>query len=197
MRYYLWRYFADAPDPLNAPDLNIVNLMFLLAGFSLHGTPGWLMHRCRQRRRRCGRAVAVSVPCGYRWVITSTHLNEQLGCICSRVDAGQFSSAGGCLLAVFGVFVLRRLEEVGPAPCHGGCSRSASRTWMVVTAHDLVRRSPTSCNPSDALPVLGLFHLRARDVMGYTFVVFPRCCRCVLLLVTLLGLTPRISSEFG
>jgi len=39
------------------------------------------------------------------------------------------------------------------------------------------------------LPILGMFGLRARDVMGYTFVVFLVLTPLVVLLVTLLGLT--------
>jgi short-chain fatty acids transporter len=39
------------------------------------------------------------------------------------------------------------------------------------------------------LPVLGMFQLRARDVMGYTFVVFIALVPVVLLLVTFLGRT--------
>jgi short-chain fatty acids transporter len=39
------------------------------------------------------------------------------------------------------------------------------------------------------LPILGLFRLRARDVMGYTFVVFLVLVPVVLLLVTVLGRT--------
>ena len=39
------------------------------------------------------------------------------------------------------------------------------------------------------LPILGLFGLRARDVMGYTFVVFLVLLPLVLILVTLLGRT--------
>ena len=39
------------------------------------------------------------------------------------------------------------------------------------------------------LPVLGLFKLGARDVMGYTIVVFLALTPVVILLVTLLGLT--------
>ena len=39
------------------------------------------------------------------------------------------------------------------------------------------------------LPILGMFGLRARDVMGYTFVVFLALTPVVILLVTLLGAT--------
>jgi short subunit fatty acids transporter len=37
--------------------------------------------------------------------------------------------------------------------------------------------------------VLGLFQLRARDIMGYTFTVFVVLLPTVVVLVTLLGLT--------
>jgi short-chain fatty acids transporter len=39
------------------------------------------------------------------------------------------------------------------------------------------------------LPILGMFKLAARDVMGYTLVVFLALVPVVLLLVTLLGAT--------
>jgi short subunit fatty acids transporter len=39
------------------------------------------------------------------------------------------------------------------------------------------------------LPILGMFRLSARDVMGYTLVVFFVLTPLVFLLVTLLGLT--------
>ncbi len=39
------------------------------------------------------------------------------------------------------------------------------------------------------IPVLGLLGLRARDVMGYTFLVFIVLVPVVLVLVTLLGAT--------
>jgi short-chain fatty acids transporter len=39
------------------------------------------------------------------------------------------------------------------------------------------------------LPILGMFGLGARDVMGYTFLVFVVLVPVVLVLVTLLGMT--------
>ena len=41
------------------------------------------------------------------------------------------------------------------------------------------------------IPVLGLLGLRARDVMGYTFLVFLVLLPTVLVLVTVLGATLR------
>jgi short-chain fatty acids transporter len=39
------------------------------------------------------------------------------------------------------------------------------------------------------LPILGLFGLRAKDVMGYTLVVFLVLAPLVLVMVTVLGMT--------
>jgi len=62
--------------------------------------------------------------------------------------------------------------------------------WVVV-AYDLGEALANLLQPFWMLPVLGMLGLRARDVMGYTFVVFLALTPVVLLLVTLLGLTLR------
>ena len=59
----------------------------------------------------------------------------------------------------------------------------------VVAAYDLGEALANLVQPFWMLPILGLFGLRARDVMGYTFVVFLVLPPVVLVLVTLLGLT--------
>src|SRR5262249_61063612 len=60
--------------------------------------------------------------------------------------------------------------------------------WMVAV-YDLGEALANLVQPFWMLPVLGLFGLRARDVMGYTFVVFVVLMPVVLVLVTLLGAT--------
>jgi short-chain fatty acids transporter len=59
----------------------------------------------------------------------------------------------------------------------------------VVSAYDLGEALANLIQPFWMLPTLGLFGLGARDVMGYTFVVFLALVPVVLALVTLLGLT--------
>jgi len=59
----------------------------------------------------------------------------------------------------------------------------------VVSAYDLGEALANLLQPFWMLPVLGLFKLGARDVMGYTIVVFLALAPVVLLLVTLLGMT--------
>ena len=61
----------------------------------------------------------------------------------------------------------------------------------VVSAYDLGEALANLVQPFWMLPILGLFRLAARDVMGYTLVVFFALVPVVLVLVTLLGLTLR------
>jgi short-chain fatty acids transporter len=59
----------------------------------------------------------------------------------------------------------------------------------IVAAYDLGEALANLVQPFWMLPILGLFRLGARDVMGYTLVVFLALVPVVLLLVTLLGRT--------
>ena len=59
----------------------------------------------------------------------------------------------------------------------------------VVSAYDLGEALANLVQPFWMLPTLGLLKLGARDVMGYTVVVFLALTPLVLILVTLLGLT--------
>jgi short-chain fatty acids transporter len=59
----------------------------------------------------------------------------------------------------------------------------------VVAAYDLGEALANLLQPFWMLPILGIFQLRARDVMGYTLVVFLALVPTVLVLVTLLGTT--------
>ena len=58
----------------------------------------------------------------------------------------------------------------------------------VVSAYDLGEALANLLQPFWMLSILSLFQLRARDVMGYTFVVFLVLVPTVLLLVTFLGM---------
>lgn len=190
---YLWRYFAEAPDPLNALTLNIVNLMFLLAGFLLHGTPGRLMHAV-QAATPAVWGVLLQFPfyAGIAGVITSTHLNEQLAHLFVRVSTpATFPPLVAVYSAVLGVFVPSGGSKwVIEAPYVMAAAHDLHvHLGWVVAAYDLGEAIANLLQPFWMLPVLGLFHLRARDVMGYTFVVFVVLLPLVLLLVTLLGLT--------
>ena len=59
----------------------------------------------------------------------------------------------------------------------------------VVAAYDLGEALANLVQPFWMLPILGLFRLRARDIMGYTLVVFLALVPVVIRLVLVLGMT--------
>src|SRR5258707_7509052 len=104
---YLARYFRAAGDPLNALTLNSLNLIFLLLGFLLHGTPARLMPAV-QNATPAVWGVILQVPfyAGIAGVITTTHLNEQLAGLFVRVSSQTTVPPLVALYsAVLGVFV--------------------------------------------------------------------------------------------
>ena len=60
--------------------------------------------------------------------------------------------------------------------------------WTVTT-YDLGEALANLIQPFWMLPILGIFGLRARDVMGFTFIVFLVLAPLVLILVSVLAPT--------
>ncbi|MGE5242606.1 MAG: short-chain fatty acid transporter [Betaproteobacteria bacterium] len=190
---YLVRYFVDARDPLNAITLNTLNLAFLLAGFVLHRTPARLM-RAVQDATPAVWGVILQFPfyAGIAGVITATHLNEQLArAFVSVSTRATFPTVVALYSAVLGVFVPSGGSKwVIEAPYVMAAAHSLRvHLGWVVSSYDLGEALANLVQPFWMLPILGLFQLRARDVMGYTFVVFLVLVPIVLALVTLLGMT--------
>jgi short-chain fatty acids transporter len=190
---YLVRYFMQAGDPLNALNLNILNLAFLLAGFLLHRTPARLM-RAVQDSTPAVWGVILQFPfyAGIAGIITATHLNERLAGVFVRVSTpATFPPLVALYSAVLGVFVPSGGSKwVIEAPYVMSAAHTL-RTHLgwVVSAYDLGEALANLIQPFWMLPILGLFKLAARDVMGYTLVVFLALTPVVLLLVTVLGMT--------
>jgi short-chain fatty acids transporter len=193
--FYLARYFMRAPEPLNAINLNVLNLAFLLVGFLLHRTPARLMHAVQAATPAIW-GVVLQFPfyAGIAAVITTTHLNDRLANAFVSVSTpttypavvavysailGVFVPSGGSKWVIEAPYVMAAAHEL---QVHLG--------WMVA-AYDLGEAVANLVQPFWMLPILGMFGLRARDVMGYTFVVFLALTPVVILLVTVLGLTLR------
>jgi short-chain fatty acids transporter len=192
---YLLRYFAQSGDPLNALNLNILNLAFLLAGFLLHRTPARLM-KAVQESTPAVWGVILQFPfyAGIAGIITTTHLNELLAGVFVRVSTPTtFPPLVALYSAVLGVFVPSGGSKwVIEAPYVMAAAHTL-RTHLgwVVSAYDLGEAVANLVQPFWMLPILGLFKLGARDVMGYTLVVFIALVPVVLMLVTVLGTTLR------
>jgi short-chain fatty acids transporter len=190
---YLVRYFMAAAEPLNAITLNIVNLGFLLVGFLLHRTPARLMHAV-QAATPAVWGVILQFPfyAGIAGVITATHLNDRLAdAFVSVSTRATFPPLVASYSAVLGVFVPSGGSKwVIEAPYVMAAAHDLRvHVGWVVAAYDLGEALANLVQPFWMLPMLGLFGLRARDVMGYTFVVFLALVPVVLTLVFLLGLT--------
>jgi short-chain fatty acids transporter len=190
---YLVRYFIQAGEPLNAINLNILNLAFLLVGFLLHRTPARLMQAV-QAATPAVWGVILQFPfyAGIAGVITATHLNDRLAGAFVRVSTpGTFPPLVALYSAVLGVFVPSGGSKwVIEAPYVMAAAHTLKvHLGWVVSAYDLGEALANLVQPFWMLPILGLFRLGARDVMGYTLVVFLALVPVVLVLVTVLGLT--------
>jgi short-chain fatty acids transporter len=190
---YLTRYFAAQADPLNALTLNILNLAFLVAGMLLHHTPARLARAVHQATPAVW-GVLLQFPfyAGIAGVITGTHLSQRLAAVFVQVSTpASFPVLVAIYSAVLGVFVPSGGSKwviEAPYVMQAAHTLHVHLGW-VVTSYDLGEALANLVQPFWMLPMLGLFKLNARDVMGYTFVVFIAMVPVVLLLVGLLGTT--------
>ena len=191
--WYLVRYFASAPDPLNAVTLNILNLAFLLLGFLLHRTPARLMAAFRAATPAVW-GVILQFPfyAGIAGIIITTRLSDRLASAFVSISShGTFPPLVAVYSAVLGVFVPSGGSKwviIAPYVMEAAHTLKVHLGWCV-SAYDLGEALANLVQPFFMLPILGLFGLSARDVMGYTIVVFLVLTPVVIALVWLLGLT--------
>jgi short-chain fatty acids transporter len=190
---FIARYFNRAPEPLNAITINILNLTFLMAGVLLHKTPARLMHAV-QAATPAVWGVILQFPfyAGIAAIITTTHLNERLAnAFVSISSPASFPAVVATYSAVLGVFVPSGGSKwviEAPYVMQAAHELKVHLGW-IVASYDLGEALANLLQPFWMLPTLGIFGLRARDVMGYTFIVFLALAPVVILLVTLLGAT--------
>lgn len=190
---YLFRYFVAAAEPLNALNLNIINFAFLFAGLLLHGTPARLLRAVRGATPAVwGIILQYPFYAGIAAMITGTHLNERIAAAFVSVSTpATYPAVVAVYSAVLGVFVPSggsKWVVEAPYVMEAAHTLKVHLGW-VVASYDLGEALANLVQPFWMLPVLGVFRLEARDIMGYTFVVFLALTPVVILLVTLLGLT--------
>jgi short-chain fatty acids transporter len=190
---FLVRYFGRAPEPLNAITVNIINFAFLTVGVLLHWTPARLMQAV-QAATPAVWGVILQFPfyAGIAAIITSTHLSQQLAnAFVSVSTPASFPAVVAIYSAVLGVFVPSGGSKwVIEAPYVMSAAHELKvHLGWVVASYDLGEALANLVQPFWMLPVLGMLGLRARDVMGYTFIVFLALAPVVIVLVTLLGAT--------
>jgi short-chain fatty acids transporter len=187
---YLAHTFAGG---LRALTLNTINLALLLVGMALHGTPARLMRAVRSATPATW-GVILQFPfyAGIAGIIAQTRLNERIAhafvsvstphtfpALMSLYSAalGVFVPSGGGKWLIEAPYVMKAAHDLG---VHLG--------W-VVASYDLGEAVANLVQPFWMLPTLALLGLRARDVMGRTFLVFLVLLPLVLILTTVLGAT--------
>jgi short-chain fatty acids transporter len=190
---YLVLTVARADDKLGALNVNTLNLAFLMLGVLLHGTPARLMTAVREATPATW-GVLLQFPfyAGISGMIAYTRLNKVVAdffvAISTRRTFPPLIAAYSTLLGVFVPSGGSKWVIEAPYVMQAAHDHQVHLGWMVAV-YDLGEALANLVQPFWMLPTLALLGLKARDVMGFTFVVFVVLVPVVLTLVTVLGAT--------
>jgi short-chain fatty acids transporter len=178
---------------LGALTVNTINLAMLLIGMALHGTPARLMRAVRQAvPATWGVILQFPFYAGIAGMIAATRLNDRIAQLFVHFStARSFPALMSAYSAALGVFVPSGGSKwviEAPYVITAAHQLKVHIGW-VVACYDLGEALANLVQPFWMLPTLALLGLRARDVMGYTFLVFLVLTPLVLLMTTLLGAT--------
>jgi short-chain fatty acids transporter len=190
---YLIAYFAAVPRVLEAITLHTVILVLLLLGTALHRTPARLQRAFAEATPSVW-GVLLQFPFygGIAGMLSATQLNERIADLFVGVSSratlppliaiysavlGIFVPSGGSKWLIEAPYVLAAAHRL---KVHLG--------WMVAV-YDLGEALANLLQPFWMLPTLAILGLSARQVMGYTALVFVVLLPLVLLLTWGLGLT--------
>ncbi|MBK8169982.1 MAG: short-chain fatty acid transporter [Sandaracinaceae bacterium] len=190
---YLARYFWKSENGLASITLDTINLAFLTVGIALHGTPHRLMKSVREATPAVwGIILQFPFYAGIAAVVSKTHLNEMIASWFVQLSNREtFPALTAMYSALLGVFVPSGGSKwviEAPYVMQAAHELHVHLGWTVAV-YDLGEALANLVQPFWMLPVLGLFRLRARDVMGFTFLIFLVLLPLVLILVTFLGMT--------
>jgi len=175
---------------VNALDFNTINLFLLMLGALIHWTPASLMRSVRDATPAAG-GLLLQYPfyAGIFGIMTGTHLSAAIANLFVHVSSvtwypamiftysavlGIFVPSGGAKWVIEAPYVLESARTLGvPAG------------WMVVT-YDLGEAVANLLQPFWMLPILGILGVKARDIMGYTYLVALVVFPLAFMLVTLL-----------
>jgi short-chain fatty acids transporter len=181
---------SSVSDVLNALDFNNINLFLLMLGALLHWTPASLMRSVKEATPATW-GVLLQFPfyAGIFGIMTATRLSEAIAGLFVRASSatlypamilaysgvlGMFVPSGGAKWMIEAPYVLQSAQALG-----------VSAGWMVIT-YNLGEAIANLLQPFWMLPILALLGLRARDIMGYTYLIAIVLFPTALLLVTLL-----------
>ena len=189
---------------LSKPVLSVVSslngylLVFLILGLVLHGTPRKFLQAVAKAVPATG-GILVQFPlyAAMAAILTKAKgsggqtVSDQLADLLTHAGGGAFAIVIALYTVVLGVFV----------PSGGGkwlveapyVMQSATDVHMnlgwTVQIYNVAEALPNLINPFFMLPLLAVLGLRARDLVGFTFLQFIFHLPVVLALVWLLGMT--------
>ena len=190
---YLALYFARSSDRLAAINVNTINFVFLMVGVLLHWTPARLMKAVRDATPATW-GVILQFPfyAGIAGMIAYTELNAKIAHafveLSSRVTFPPLIAAYSTLLGVFVPSGGSKWIIEAPYVMRAAHDLHIHLGWTVAV-YDLGEALANLVQPFWMLPTLAILGLRARDVMGFTFIVFLVLAPAVLVMVTVFGAT--------
>lgn len=190
---YLALYFARSNDRLSAINVNTINFVFLMVGVLLHWTPARLMKAVRDATPATW-GVILQFPfyAGIAGMIAYTELNAKIAHafveLSSRVTFPPLIAAYSTLLGVFVPSGGSKWIIEAPYVMRAAHDLHVHLGWTVAV-YDLGEALANLVQPFWMLPTLAILGLRARDVMGFTFIVFLALAPAVLAMVTMFGAT--------
>ena len=172
LAWYLVDVFQKSPTgPLAALDLNTYNLIFITVGMFLHWRP-----------KRFLRAVAQSVPATggvliqfpfYAVIfgmIVGTGISKWLADLLAAISTPHtYSLLVALYSAILGVFIPSGGSKwiiEAPYVLQAAIQHQVNLGW-VVQIYNAAEALPNLLNPFWMLPLLGLLHVKARDLAGY------------------------------
>ncbi|MGZ3579178.1 MAG: TIGR00366 family protein, partial [Syntrophales bacterium] len=171
--WYLIDLFSKDPrGPIAALDLNNYNLIFITVGMLLHWRP-----------KRFLKAVAQSVPATggvliqfpfYAVIfgmIVGTGINKWLADLFYSITThGTYPLLVAAYSAILGVFIPSGGSKwviEAPYVLQAAIQHQVNLGWVVVI-YNAAEALPNLLNPFWMLPLLGLLHMKARDLVGYS-----------------------------
>ncbi|MFI5342284.1 MAG: short-chain fatty acid transporter [Candidatus Methylomirabilales bacterium] len=193
LAWYLVDVFQTSPTgPLAALDLNTYNLIFITVGMFLQWRP-----------KRFLRAVAQSVPAtGYVLIqfpfyavifgmIVGTGIGKWLADLFTAISTPHtYSLVVALYSAILGVFIPSgggKWVIEAPYVLQAAIQHHVNLGW-VVQIYNAAEALPNLLNPFWMLPLLGLLHVKARDLVGYSVLQMLLHIPLVFFLCWLFGL---------
>jgi short-chain fatty acids transporter len=169
---YLVNVFRTSPNGvLAALDLNTYNLIFITAGMLLQWRPRRLMRAVAECVPGAG-GILIQFPL-YAMIfgmITGTGLSDKAARLFASISThDSFALLVGLYSAALGVFIpsggSKWIVEA-PYVLKAAIEHQLNLGWVVQT-YNACEALPNLINPFYMLPLLGILHLRARDLAGY------------------------------